>query len=201
MTKKTDIRVRDPEGAKARLLQAATDEFATHGIAGARIDRIARVARVNKAQIYSYYGNKEQLFDLVLDTHVARILDQVPFTVENLPSYAGQLFDYLIINPHQVRLTTWNHLERDGAHRVTLGLAASIKRKIEQITEAQAQGKLPTRFAPEDLLAFVMGLVLAWVPVFPVLLSDPKRNDLPLRRKAIRDAVALLTQQAVYPTE
>ncbi len=32
-------RVRDSEAAKARLPQAATDEFATYGIAGARIDR------------------------------------------------------------------------------------------------------------------------------------------------------------------
>src|SRR5437588_842287 len=67
-------RVRDSEAAKARLLQAATDEFATYGIAGARIDRIGAAAKVNKAQIYTYFGNKDQLFDVVLDTHVARIL-------------------------------------------------------------------------------------------------------------------------------
>src|SRR2546425_1213058 len=77
-------KVRDAEATKARLLQAATDEFAAHGIAGARIDRIEAAARANRALIYSYFGNKDQLFDAVMDANVARVLDQVPFTPEDL---------------------------------------------------------------------------------------------------------------------
>lgn len=187
-------RIRDSEGTKARLLQAATDEFAAYGIAGARIDRIAEAAQVNKSQIYSYYGNKDQLFDFVLDTHVARILDQVPFTAGNLPEYAVRLFDYLIANPHQVRLTTWNRMERSRPRELTPGLSASVRRHVEQIAEAQAAGRLSTRFQPEDLLAFVTGVVVAWIPDFPVPLSDVNRDNLPERRKSIREAVTLLTQ-------
>jgi AcrR family transcriptional regulator len=195
MTEDTAARVRDSEGSKARLLQAATDEFAAYGIAGARIERIANAARVNKAQIYSYYGNKDQLFDFVVDTHVACILKKVPFAAEDLPTYAIHLFDYLIGNPHQVRLTTWNRLERSDARKVTPGLAASIHNHLEQMARAQQEGRLSTKFEPEDLLAFVMGVVVAWLPTFSVPLPDSKRNDLPRRRRAIQEAVALLTQQ------
>jgi AcrR family transcriptional regulator len=49
--------------ARARLLDAAFEEFAQHGLAGARVDRIAEAAQANKGLIYVYYGNKEQLFD------------------------------------------------------------------------------------------------------------------------------------------
>ena len=32
---------RDPEGMRIRILEAAKQEFSTHGLAGARVDRIA----------------------------------------------------------------------------------------------------------------------------------------------------------------
>ncbi|MFD6108194.1 TetR/AcrR family transcriptional regulator, partial [Nocardia salmonicida] len=51
------------DATKARILQAATDEFATYGIAGARVDRIAKTAGANKNLIYIYFGGKDQLFD------------------------------------------------------------------------------------------------------------------------------------------
>ncbi|MEU7889824.1 helix-turn-helix domain-containing protein [Microbispora bryophytorum] len=40
-------------------------EFAEHGIAGARIERIVSAARTNKAQLYAYFGNKDKLFDTI----------------------------------------------------------------------------------------------------------------------------------------
>ncbi|MCU1609211.1 MAG: TetR family transcriptional regulator, partial [Pseudonocardiales bacterium] len=40
--------------ARARLLDAAFAEFAQHGLAGARVDRIAEAAQANKGLIYVY---------------------------------------------------------------------------------------------------------------------------------------------------
>jgi TetR/AcrR family transcriptional regulator len=47
---------------RARILRAATREFAAHGFAGARIARIARRARINRAMLYYYVGPKDELF-------------------------------------------------------------------------------------------------------------------------------------------
>jgi AcrR family transcriptional regulator len=49
--------IRDAEATRQRLLDAAAEEFAARGIAGARVDRIAQAARSNKAQIYHYFGS------------------------------------------------------------------------------------------------------------------------------------------------
>ena len=49
---------RDAEQTKQRLLEAAIAEFSAYGIAGARVDRIAAGAGVNKSLIYSYFGSK-----------------------------------------------------------------------------------------------------------------------------------------------
>ena len=44
---------RDAEDTKRRIFEAATAEFADHGIAGARVDRIAARAGANKQLIYA----------------------------------------------------------------------------------------------------------------------------------------------------
>lgn len=181
-------RTRDSTAAKARLLQAATDEFAAHGIAGARIDRIGAAAGVNKAQIYTYFGDKDQLFDIVMDTHVARILDQVPFTPNDLPGYSGRLFDFLLANPHQLRLATWNRLER-RARPGPAQLAESTRQKTEAIRTAQADGHVPTTFTAEDLLVFVLALASAWTPTSAMGPADTDGSD---HRDAIVEAVRRL---------
>src|SRR5699024_9716263 len=66
MTKRT-------ETTRALLLKAARTEFAAHGIAGARVDRIAERAGVNKQRIYANFGDKERLFQHV----VGQALDEL----------------------------------------------------------------------------------------------------------------------------
>ncbi len=59
---------------KARILRAATEEFARHGYAGARIDRIARQAKANKALIYYHFTSKENLYRCVLENQVKDVI-------------------------------------------------------------------------------------------------------------------------------
>jgi TetR/AcrR family transcriptional regulator len=49
-----------------RILAAAALEFAARGFAGARVDRIARRARVNKAMIYYHFKSKRALYCALL---------------------------------------------------------------------------------------------------------------------------------------
>src|ERR1700727_3032553 len=58
---------RDPEGMRLRILDAAKEEFATHGLAGARVDRIAAKAGANKRMLYYHVGKKEELYLTVLE--------------------------------------------------------------------------------------------------------------------------------------
>lgn len=56
-----------PVGARVRLFDAAVREFATHGLAGARTDAIAKAAGVNIALLFYYYSNKERLYVAVME--------------------------------------------------------------------------------------------------------------------------------------
>lgn len=61
------VAVRDAEATRQRILDAAVAEFADKGLAGARIDVIADVARSNKRMIYYYFESKEQLYIAALE--------------------------------------------------------------------------------------------------------------------------------------
>jgi AcrR family transcriptional regulator len=64
---------RDPERTRARILAAATSEFARFGLGGARVDRIAARAGANKRMLYYYFGSKEALFLAALEESYAAI--------------------------------------------------------------------------------------------------------------------------------
>src|SRR5436853_485638 len=102
----------DASATKARLLQAATEEFTAYGVAGARVDRIAARARANKRLIYVHFGTKEELFDIVVQRQLGVLADAVPFTPDDLPGYAGALFDWVAAHLEALRLNAWKQLER-----------------------------------------------------------------------------------------
>lgn len=64
--------VRDPEGTRAALLDAATELFARRGFSGAKTEEIARLAGVNKAMINYHFGGKLGLYQEVLATLFAQ---------------------------------------------------------------------------------------------------------------------------------
>ena len=63
----TEERLRDADRSQNIILAAARDEFAELGLGGARMDRIAERAGLNKRLIYYYFEDKEKLFEAVLE--------------------------------------------------------------------------------------------------------------------------------------
>lgn len=100
----------DSAATKERIVRAATAEFAAHGVAGARVDRIATAAKANKRAIYDYFGDKSKLFAVVLERRLAELAEAVPPS-EDLPGYAERLFEYHRAHPEALRLVMWEALE------------------------------------------------------------------------------------------
>jgi len=67
------VNSRDPARARARILAAATEEFARYGLGGARVDRIATRAGLNKRMLYYYFRDKDNLFLAALEARYADI--------------------------------------------------------------------------------------------------------------------------------
>ena len=187
---------RDAEATRQRLLDAATEEFAARGIAGARVDRIALAAGSNKAQIYHYFGSKDALFEAVFDRVVEATLSETPIDPSDLPEYAGRLFDRYQSHPEIQRLATWYRLERDDGDDPIEAIVASNAAKVKAIAEAQRAGKLTTRFEPAVLLGLVLTLSGTWSSMTPEYTGLVRRLSVAKRRRAIVDAVAALLAPA-----
>jgi AcrR family transcriptional regulator len=176
---------RSADRTRMKLLAAATAEFAEYGISGARIDRIAERAEVNKRMIYAYYGNKEQLFERVVEESLDELLDAIPIQPDNLPEYAGQLFDYLVAHPERRRLSLWRLLERPAQ---TPSELRSHQTKHDALTRARAHD---TDLDARSLLVFIMALVQAW-PNTVGAPTAPSRQDLAAQRASVVEAVSRL---------
>lgn len=176
------------EATKGRILAAATAEFSAYGIAGARVDRIASAAEANKNLIYVYFSSKDKLFDAVFDANVVQVMDEVPFTAEDLPGYAGRLFDFNQAHPELLRLATWHRLERgvdsDGS---LAAVVESYRHKLDSVATAQRDGRIDPSLSPSVLLSLVIAISAAWGSSSPSVVPPyPGGDNSP---QACRDAV------------
>lgn len=189
----------DTEKTKRLLLDAAVEEFAASGFQGARVDRIAKSAGVNKERIYQYFGNKEQLFATVLDCELKKLAGAVPLTPEaaaDLPGHVGRIYDYHVAHPHFSRLVHWEALELGG----DCDLPAEEERtahylaKVESIAAAQRAGEIDPGLDPRVLMLVVVHLAQMWssLPQIVKMLMTGNGDDSPEARRAA--VVALATK-------
>jgi AcrR family transcriptional regulator len=61
-------------GAKERIMNVATSIFAKKGFSAATVDEIAAGAKVNKALIYYYFKNKDDLLSKIFDNFMGESL-------------------------------------------------------------------------------------------------------------------------------
>ncbi|MGI5500809.1 TetR family transcriptional regulator [Lentzea sp. CA-135723] len=173
-----------------RIIEAATDEFASHGIAGARIERVVETARTNKAQLYAYFGSKEGLFDEIFFASLERIMTVVPIDATDLADWAVRLYDEYLLRPDLIRLATWTRLERRPAGYLVADGDRMDATKLSAIADAQAAG-LVRAGDPFDVMAMVIAMSMAWSPVSNVYAATAEEpgevHD--QRRELLRDAV------------
>ena len=110
---------RDPEGMRNRILEAAKQEFAAHGLAGARVDRIAAKAGANKRMLYYHVGKKDDLYLAVLEGAYEKIrAEERGLDLEHLdpPQAIRRLIDftwnYFLRNPEFLALLNTENLAR-----------------------------------------------------------------------------------------
>lgn len=181
------------DSPRDRVIEAATVEFARHGISGARIDRIAKSAKTSKERVYAYFRSKEALYGFVLARELAAIAEATPMDTADLPEYAGRVHDYFVAHPDKLRLMRWGQLEAGGAD-ADRATQDAVARKTAQLRSAQQAGLLDSSWDPLDILVFLNQLAMSWAGQAGVAaMSDGARERfLAARRSAIVAAVERL---------
>ncbi|BBH70050.1 HTH-type transcriptional repressor [Actinoplanes sp. OR16] len=184
------MRTRDPETKRRLLLEAALEEFSAFGVAGARVDRLAKRAGISAGLVYSFYENKDGLFDAVFDLIVEQTVSAVPIDADDLGLYAGSLCDAGLAHPEVLRFVAWYQLERGDTAARRASTTAAMAEKVASIEQAQKRGVVTDRMGATEILALVLALANMWQ------LREPEFLDLvepDSRRAVVVEAVRRLT--------
>ncbi|MDR6970564.1 helix-turn-helix domain-containing protein [Leifsonia shinshuensis] len=187
MDASTTVRRRDAAASTARLLAAATEEFAAHGYEGARVDRISASSGLNRALLFHRFGDKEGLYRAVLaqvaqDAAATRSAitadrsapgDRVEF-VGMVRELVRATADFLLGHPDAARILAWERAAGWAAFHAAR--PESDDPAAEQITEWFRQGAergwLREGPSPDRQLALVLELVTAVLSEGPEFVKD-----------------------------
>ena len=177
-----------------RILAAAALEFAERGYAGARVDRIARRARINKAMLYYHFGSKRALYRALLrqvfsgaaerlrriaaaDLSAIRKLERV---IEEIAAFVSEHQFFPAIMMREVA-EGGTHLDRD-----TLKALAAVPQAVGAIIH---QGTAEQTLRPIHPMAAYFTM---FAPIVMYLAGAPIRKELTARHLA--DLSALTPQ-------
>jgi AcrR family transcriptional regulator len=192
------------EETKAKLKAAAVQEFAERGLAGTRVESIARRAGVNKERIYNYFGGKEQLFAVVLSEELERFAAAVPMmggAGDDIGAYAGRCFDYHCEHPVLVRLLQWEALEFPEGKPVPdeEGRARGYAHKTAAITRAQRDGRVVAGIDARDLVFVVIAMTGWWAAVPQLARMVTGADDSAAGERARRRASVVAIARSLAP--
>jgi len=192
-----------PEESRAAILKAAAREFAEHGIAGARTDAIARLARVNKALLYYYFKDKETLYGAVLDhafsgmkASVFQVLDSDLPPREKIMAYVAAYFDFIASNqiyPKLMQREMMRAREGDSLHidRLVKTYFQPIYRRVgELLHQGIAEGEF-RKVDPAHFVPSMISMIVFYFSSAPVIERILHFNPLAPQRIAERRAAVL----------
>lgn len=187
---------RDPEGSRARILDAARVEFVSYGLSGGRVDHIAEQSGVNKNLIYHYFGSKDGLYLAVLERIYADLrahqqdedLRDLP-PVEGMKRLVSSTFDHFVATPDLIRLMSIEnihyaeHLKSSNSIKpLYRGLLDTIQILLKR---GQAEGVFRSNVDAVDLYLSISGLAYFFLSNQHTL-SWLLDRDLAARRRVLK---------------
>lgn len=153
--------VRDLGRTRDKILAAALAEYAAKGPAGARIQSIARRARVNKRMLYYCFGNKAELYREVLRSRLAersRKLDAMPASLPEGLLYMQREF---CADSQWLRLLQWEALADDGSKPVAwTERRRLVMQALGHLQRSQDNGLLPPDTDLKQLFLAIFAVVI-----------------------------------------
>ena len=163
----------------ARILAAAADEFAERGFGGARVDRIARRARVNKAMLYYHFKSKRDLYRALLrrvftlaSERMGAIARSNLSSVEKIERAVAGFADLIREHPYMPAIML-REVAEAGVHldRDTLAALSGVPRTVAGIIQEGAERRA---FRPVDPVFAYFSMM---APIVMFLAAAPIRQE------------------------
>jgi AcrR family transcriptional regulator len=173
-------RARDPEKTRARILSAATNEFALKGFDGARVDMIAKRAKINKRMLYHYFGDKKALFEAIIGKMLSeheQTFSAAPLKMEDMAVYQ---FNACPSKSKWLRLMLWESLAYgEGPVMAERVRRERMEKSIQRMRAAQESGSMCSKLPAEHALLAMMAMsVFPWAfPQITRMLTGTAPSD------------------------
>ncbi|MGA2382399.1 MAG: TetR/AcrR family transcriptional regulator [Gemmatimonadales bacterium] len=155
----------DSAPRRERILSAAASEFARHGFAGARVDRIAAAAGVNKQLLFHYFGSKGGLHRAALKSLLERPAPPAQASkapVERLRDLASQLATTAESHPALLALLASPPNDQDAVAVADEWLARAKRQARQILQDGQRAGYVRDDAEIDAISEVVVGAMLGW---------------------------------------
>lgn len=165
---KPNIRQLEATASRDDILRVAIEEFAEHGLTGARVDVIAERMQTSKRMIYYYFGSKDGLYIEVLEKLYAGIresersikTDHLP-PKEALRVYVESTYDYHMANPRVGRMIGIENINKARFIRQSKIIQSANSVVIEMLSKLIRRGVATKEFRPTLLAIDLFYLITA----------------------------------------
>ena len=159
-------RVRDPEGTRTAIIDAAERLFAENGFAATSMRDISNASGVSHPLIHHHFGSKEELYTAVKRRLVEGYAKQFPRAARAVNRPIGvraemrRLLAFLGDNPMLLRLCLRTRLE--GDNQVWPGEPDQLDTMRRRIEVSQKRGLIRADLDATYLSIMILGLVCFW---------------------------------------
>jgi AcrR family transcriptional regulator len=180
---------------KRLILDAATKSFSLFGYKATTMDQVAKLANVGKGTIYTFFRNKEELFDEIIKVLVQEMKiaaegafeETLPFH-ENVHRSLVRILEFR--KEHQLTIKLFQE-EREMGTPAVIEVIATLEKVIinfikERVIQAIERGDI--KECDPELTAFVM------LKLYISLIFDWEKNHQPLEKEEILN----LFQQYIF---
>jgi TetR/AcrR family transcriptional regulator len=156
--------VRNLDRTREKILAAALAEFSARGFAGARVDAIARRARVNKRMLYYCFGAKQDLYREILRRKIAERAEWLEATPDDFAGMLAHIYLSGGTDIEFVRLMEWEAIDSGGKKCIAEAeRRALFEKAVGRLRVLQRKGSIPHGVDLPQL--FISMLALAMFPL------------------------------------
>ncbi|WP_110114367.1 TetR/AcrR family transcriptional regulator [Bacillus sp. CGMCC 1.16541] len=174
------------------VVEAATKSFSLFGYKATTMDQVAKLANVGKGTIYTFFKNKEELFDQIVSTMIMEMKQEAEQVINDHRTFFenAQVALYRMLEfrtQHQLMIKLLQEEKEIGTlavqdvlTRVENAIVSYIKQKIEEAIDKQEIEQ-----CDPEITAFLL------LKMYIALVSDWENNHKPLSEEKIAELIEL----------
>jgi len=147
---------RKPTDRRKQVLEAASRSFAAFGYKATTMDQVAKAAGVGKGTIYTFFANKEELFEQIVKDLIAELKDVAERTLDPALPFADNLLRIL---------------QQVLAYRDRHGLIVKLSQEVKEFGTPMATGGLEA--VERSIISYIAGHVSNAIAKGEIRESDP----------------------------